>query len=138
MTRTFLWATLCLLGIAACGDSTVGDDGGGAASGPGGAGGTAGAGGSLPDEVAAVLALQGDPANGQVIYASLCGTSACHGANGNDGSVNAADHPEVVPLRSDASIVSTMLYGLGSMPAQSQLSAQEMADELAYLRITYP
>jgi mono/diheme cytochrome c family protein len=78
-----------------------------------------------------------DSANGGAIYSSLCGTSACHGANGNDGSVSAGDLTVIVPSISDADFAAVIQDGIGSMPAQKQLSAQETADAIVYSQETF-
>lgn len=76
--------------------------------------------------------LTGDATAGAAVYASSC--AGCHGDNGNDGS--AADLTAEVPEKSDAELEDIVLNGYDDMPAQD-LSAQEMADLLAYLRETF-
>lgn len=78
-----------------------------------------------------------DVQNGENVYLSLCGTSACHGPNGDDGASNAGDLPSAVPSLSDEEIAIVVVEGQGSMPPQSQLDEQTVADVIAYLNATF-
>ena len=111
-----------LFALAACG----GDDGG---SGGGGSS-------SRVDTIAAMVA-SADATNGQTIYSGLCGSSSCHGPNGDDGASAAGDLPAQVPGLSDEQIITVIIEGQGGMPAQS-LEDQEVADVVAYCRETFP
>ena len=84
-------------------------------------------------DVEAILTLTGDETAGASVFSSTC--SACHGADGDSG--YAADLTSVVPARSDERIIEAVIYGDGSMPAQSALTDQEVADVLAYCRDTF-
>jgi mono/diheme cytochrome c family protein len=78
-------------------------------------------------------ALVGDAANGATIYASTC--ASCHGVDG----VGGASGPSLVayvPAASDADLTGIVDNGKGSMPDMG-LSAQEVADVVAYLRETF-
>jgi mono/diheme cytochrome c family protein len=78
-----------------------------------------------------------DVTNGESVYTSLCGTSSCHGPNGDDGAANAGDLPNVVPTLSDEDIAIVIVDGQGAMPPQSQLDEQTIADVIAYLNQTF-
>ncbi len=82
----------------------------------------------------AVLALPGDVAAGETVFAT-CAISSCHGADGNSGSAGISLSDEV-PEHPDDHLISYVLGGTGSMPAQN-LTDQQMADVLAYLRDTF-
>jgi mono/diheme cytochrome c family protein len=88
-------------------------------------------------EVDAILALSGNSAAGSAVYTQTCGISSCHGSSGNNGSQTAGDLPVAVPAASDSSIVTTVIKGQDSMPAQGALEDQQVADVLAYLRDTF-
>jgi mono/diheme cytochrome c family protein len=94
--------------------------------------GSGGAGGTDPD-VQAILDLTGDVTAGSTVYTQTCGISSCHGPSGNDGLATAGDLPTLIPSLSDESIVSTVIKGKGSMPAQGALTDQNVADVLAYV-----
>lgn len=111
-----------LASVAACG----GDD-----SGTGGGGG----GGDRVSMIAGMVA-SADAANGATIYSGLCGSSSCHGPNGDDGASNAGDLPAQVPSLTNEDIISVIINGEGAMPAQS-LDDQEVADVVAYCRETF-
>lgn len=84
-----------------------------------------------PDErIDAILGLTGDSAAGKVVHDSNC--VACHGATGGGGSGPALT--EEIPHHTDTQIVSIIVYGEGSMQAQSALTDQEVADVLTYCR----
>lgn len=72
------------------------------------------------------------------MFTANCGVTACHGADGNTpGSTSTARLSMVVPLLEDATIVETIIFGTGAMPAQSTLSDQQVADVLAYVTATF-
>lgn len=82
-----------------------------------------------------ILALMGDPARGEGIFAAnMCSTAACHGADGSSGT--APDLRTVVPGLSDDQIIDAVLDGKAAMPPQS-LDDQQMADVLAWLRDSF-
>ncbi|MCK6515705.1 cytochrome c [Myxococcota bacterium] len=102
---------------AACGDKDTGTD----------------SGGDSNSEVDAILALTGDATAGGTTFANTC--AACHGADGASG--YAANLVEEIPEKDDAFIVDIVINGDGGgMPAQD-LSDQEVADVLAYVRATF-
>jgi len=85
-----------------------------------------------------VLALEGDPRSGESVFTMVCGVSTCHGADGNTpGTAEAARLTDEVPELGDREIVNVVLNGYETMAAQSQLSDQQIADTLAYLRQTF-
>lgn len=122
-------------GAAAVAGAAGGEQGGTA--GAGGQAGASGAGGASGASGAPLPA--GDVARGAVVYQGTCGRAMCHGPErmGPDLAI-------LVRLYDAARIVSTIrngVRGLGSspgMPAQRQLTDQDIADVLAYLRATYP
>ena len=121
MRFTLLAFTLAF--TVACGDKDTGTDSG--------TGDDSGAGDS---EVDAILALTGDATAGATTFSNVC--AGCHGADGASG--YAANLVEVAPTLDDAVIVGTIINGdsTGGMPAQD-LSDQEVADVLAYVRATF-
>lgn len=80
-----------------------------------------------------ILALTGDSTAGATVYSNTCAT--CHGADGSGGSGPALTSE--MSEQSDEEFVSIVLYGEDRMPAQSQLSDQEIADVLSYCRDTF-
>ena len=117
MRFTLLAFTLAF--TAACGDKDTATDSGGGDSGA--------------SEVDAILALTGDATAGGTIFGNVC--AACHGADGASG--YAANLVEEIPSKDDAFIVDIIINGDGGgMPAQD-LSDQEVADVLAYVRATF-
>ena len=93
-------------------------------------------GGGNSSRVDDIKALTGNAMAGQSRFQAVCGISSCHGPNGNDGDATAGDLPALVPTLSDDSIISTVIDGTGSMPAQT-LDDQQVADVLAYVRDTW-
>ena len=119
MRFTLLAFTLAF--TAACGDKDTATDSGGGDS------------GDSNSEVDAILALTGDATAGGTTFANTC--AACHGADGASG--YAANLVEEIPSKDDAFIVNIIINGDGGgMPAQD-LSDQEVADVLAYVRATF-
>jgi len=112
-----------LVGTAACGGGGDGGSGGG------------GTGGRV-DTIAGMVA-SADATSGASTYNSLCGSSSCHGPNGNDGAANAGDLPTSIPMHDDTYVIDIIINGKGNMPAQSQLSDQEVADVVAYCNETF-
>ena len=103
---------------AACGEKDTGTDSGGD---------------SGASEVDAILALTGDATAGATVFSNTC--AGCHGADGASG--YAANLVEEIPSKDDAFIVNIIINGDGGgMPAQD-LSDQEVADVLAYVRATF-
>ncbi|HWB80583.1 MAG TPA: cytochrome c [Nannocystaceae bacterium] len=86
-----------------------------------------------------VLDLQGDTAAGATVFMMICGTSACHGADGNTpGTADTKKLSEEIPGRDDRNIVNVILKGEGPMPPQEAiLNDQQIADVLAYVRDTF-
>ena len=87
-----------------------------------------------PARVDAILALPGDTAAGETVF-GRCAAAACHGADGNSGTTGAPLRDEV-PELSDERLIQIVLGGYETMAPQN-LSDQEMADVLAYLRETF-
>ncbi|MEZ4379926.1 MAG: cytochrome c [Nannocystaceae bacterium] len=93
--------------------------------------------GSDNPDVANIIALSGDSMSGESLYGTHC--ASCHMADGtgNDG----LGYPSLVEHashESDEEIVEIVLEGEDAMPAfRSQLSDQEVADVLAYIRATW-
>jgi mono/diheme cytochrome c family protein len=111
---TLLCAVAGLMLVVGCGgDDETGSGGGGN--------------GSRLDDI---KALTGNATAGTTVYTTTCGISSCHGPNGNDGDANSAD---LTSGFSQDAIISAVIDGLGSMPAQSQLSDQQVADATAYV-----
>lgn len=89
------------------------------------------------DRSATILGLEGDAAAGGTLFTSSgCSNDACHGADGMSGMASPALNTSV-PNADDAQIVSTLLNGKGSMPPQSSLADQQLADLLAYVSDTF-
>lgn len=110
LTTAFIGALTLTIG---CGDDTGGDT-------------------TPTDEIAAIVALTGDAANGATVYGDNC--AGCHGADGT-GSAAGPDLSGEIAEHSDEDIVTTIYNGDGSMPEYgTKLSEQEIADVLAHLR----
>ena len=93
--------------------------------------------GSDNPDVATIVALSGDATSGESLYGTHC--SSCHMADGtgNPG-LNYPSLVEHAPHETDEEIVAIVLEGEEAMPAfRSQLSDQEVADVLAYIRATW-
>jgi cytochrome c551 len=90
-------------------------------------------GGEGDDRVSAILELEGDVAAGETVYGGSC--AACHGGDGSGGT--GPDLVESFANLGDEEIVSVIIDGKGSMPAQSSLEDQDVADVLAYGRDTF-
>ena len=88
------------------------------------------------DRKANILMLDGTASAGMAVFSSeTCATEACHGADGNSGM--AENLSERVPALSDDQIVDVLLEGSGTMPPQTHLSDQQLADVLAWLNETF-
>ena len=87
-----------------------------------------------PARIDAILAISGDTAAGETVYAR-CSASTCHGSDGDSGTTGSRLSGEV-PGQSDEGLIEVVIGGYETMPAQN-LSDQEMADLLAYLRATF-
>ena len=76
------------------------------------------------------VAVDGDAANGEALYASSC--AGCHGTDGTG--VSAPDLTSgLVSGMSDALLSDVISNGVGGMPGITS-DAQEVADIVAYLR----
>lgn len=88
-----------------------------------------------------ILALTGNAADGDVVYQDSCAQTTCHLPDGS-GFGDAKDLATEVPARDDEALARVIKYGTiddgGIMPAQTQLSAQDIADVMAYLRSEFP
>jgi mono/diheme cytochrome c family protein len=82
-------------------------------------------------DTSAVTSLTGVAANGEKVYSTTC--NGCHGADGRSGSTKL---DIVTPIKNDTSdAIATILNGQEEMPAfSSQLSSQQIADVVAYLK----
>ena len=85
-----------------------------------------------------VTSLTGNAGAGDGVYGFSCGSADCHGPDGNNGTGAAADLATVIPSRSDDDIACIVKSGKGGMPAQTNLSDQDIADVIAHLRATFP
>jgi len=85
-------------------------------------------------DVSDILALTGDATAGGAIYtgAGTCASASCHGSTGDDGA--GAKLTEVVPGLSDEAMALSIRYGKGTMTAQPNLTAQQIADSIAYIK----
>jgi mono/diheme cytochrome c family protein len=81
--------------------------------------------------------LVGDPVAGEKVYQATCARSDCHGPDGSGAGSDAADLANEVPAKSDAEIRSILDNGEDLM-APLDLSNQEVADVIAYLRQEFP
>lgn len=77
------------------------------------------------EATAAVTALTGDEANGEVLYDANC--AACHGA-----SAEGASGPAIFNEEAE-NFVEAIQNGEGSMPAFPDLSDQDIADIIAFV-----
>lgn len=84
-----------------------------------------------PEEVDAVLALEGDPVAGADVYEAEC--LDCHEEDGEG--MKSAALPEEVPELTDADLAEVILSGPWIMPNFiNKLETQDIADVHAYLR----
>lgn len=83
----------------------------------------------------AILALTGDPTTGEGVFDDHC--VACHDKAGVADQVGPA-LDGVVPGAEDAALVSIILDGKDSMPAQNIADDQDVADLLSWMRQTWP
>lgn len=120
----FIALVSCLSAFACdSGDDGDGDDDGG---------------GSDNARTDGVLALSGDATAGMTTFTQVCGTSSCHGADGNTpGTPDTERLSEAVPTLGDRAIVNVILNGKEAMPPQTQLDDQQIADVLAYVQATF-
>jgi len=107
--RTTGWLLLGMTGLVACG----GENG--------------------DDRVDVILALEGDVAAGESVFAAEC--AVCHGDSGEGGSGPAMS--EVVGGLDDAALIGVVVDGVGSMPDLSDLPDQDIADVTAYVLGTF-
>ncbi|HLT35206.1 MAG TPA: cytochrome c [Enhygromyxa sp.] len=82
-----------------------------------------------------VLDLVPDETAGAMVFSQTCGVSSCHGADGNIGA--APDLSNRVPDHDSEELACLLLAGQGTMPSQSSLSDQQLADVLAYVEATF-
>ena len=87
------------------------------------------------DPVVAILALTGDPINGDTLYNNNPGNCVfCHGADGSGGTGTALTNPN---LQLEA-IVEIVYYGEGIMSSYADaMTDQEIADVAAYVKNTF-
>lgn len=80
------------------------------------------------DRADTVLGLEGDATAGELVFADTC--ASCHGVDGTGGT-----GPDLTAeSEDDAELVEVILYGDGEMPAQDQLTDQEVADVVAFVQ----
>lgn len=85
-----------------------------------------------------ILGLSGTSAAGQTVFTNNCGVASCHGADGNTpGTSSTKRLSDEIPSLSDKQIVDVVINGEGTMPPQSALSDQQVADVLAYVQETF-
>jgi mono/diheme cytochrome c family protein len=85
-----------------------------------------------------ILALSGTSAAGQTVFTANCGVASCHGADGNTpGTSSTKRLSDEIPGLSDKQIVDIVINGEGTMPPQTGLSDQQVADVLAYVQETF-
>ena len=77
----------------------------------------------------------GDPELGRPTFQATCANAGCHGSDGVVGP--APDLTAVVPFYSDDRLSAIIQNGAGRMPGQP-VSDDELADLLAYLRLSFP
>ncbi len=74
-----------------------------------------------------ISALDGDPANGAVVFADNC--AGCHGADGTGGS-----GPNITNEGEKDEVIEVIVDGEGDMPSfDGDLTDQEIADVAAYV-----
>ena len=78
---------------------------------------------------------EGDVTAGYQVFLATCGASGCHGSDGSSGP--APNMQGTISLYSEASLEEIILYGSGEMPPQD-LTDKELADVIAFLKVTYP
>jgi mono/diheme cytochrome c family protein len=88
-----------------------------------------------PARIDAILALSGNGATGETVFAR-CSVSSCHGTGGDMPISGTPTLTAEVPEQSDEELIDIVIGGYETMPAQT-LTDQEMADLLVYLRDTF-
>ncbi len=91
-----------------------------------------------PDRVTIIAGLSGNSAAGQTTYDSVCGTSNCHGPNGDDGASNAGDLPQTIPVHPKEEVIAIVVDGTGEMASLAYLSDQQIADVVTYVKGRWP
>lgn len=120
MNRTWPLLLAGLLSLPACDDGGDSNDTGGNNS-----------------RVDTILALTPDATAGQTVFTETCGLASCHGADGNTpGTPSTKKLTDEIMELSDSAVVTVIIDGKDSMPAQS-LSDQQVADVLAYVNETF-
>ena len=92
----------------------------------------------VAERIEDILALQGDTVLGQARYTMEC--TACHDGLGGAVSGRGSQIRDVVPDRSDSSLLRTLLVGRACalpMPSFAALSDEDLAAILAHLRATF-
>ena len=79
-----------------------------------------------------IAKLTGDAANGKTIFDSNC--AGCHGADGKSGSAGPNLVEGALTALTTAQMAQSVVDGKGIMPAFTQLSNQEVADVVAYVK----
>lgn len=89
--------------------------------------------GASQEDVDAVMALPGDDNPGETLYLDNCAVCHLDDGSGDIGPsliFHVSKHP-------DEYLVGLIIDGSGAMPAFDDLSDQQIADLLAYLRLTF-
>ena len=90
-------------------------------------------------DVSGILALTGDPVNGQIVYEDQCGQSSCHGDTGDNGTSGSRLSDAVPPLTREQ-LARVIKFGTiqsgGTMPPVDATD-QETADVLEYTIQTF-
>lgn len=83
--------------------------------------------------------LEGDVTRGETLYASC---TACHGADGSGGiDIGGTTSPDLhfeIPDQTDAELEDIIINGYGTAMPSQYTDPQDVADVIAYLRVTFP
>ena len=87
------------------------------------------------DRITTIMALTPEQAAGAGTFSNYCGSSACHGTDGDAGP--APNLSREAGEFDDEGLLCLSIAGYGSMPSQAALTDQQLADVLAYIRATF-
>jgi mono/diheme cytochrome c family protein len=86
------------------------------------------------DRYESILALDGDPVQGEILYTGDC--ASCHGDEGQGAASIALT--DVLPGLTGTEILQAIDEGPGNMPAyRGEYTKQEMADLLEYMTLNF-
>ena len=108
--RIFSVSVLCVLLLSACGSDSTDEE-------------------TRYDKIAK---LTGDSANGKAVYDSNC--AGCHGADGKSGAAGPNLVEGALTALTVAQMAQAVVDGKSVMPAFTQLSNQEVADVVSYVK----